>query len=52
MKTEDKTEATPPKKRLYICDCCGGEMIEKSCKVTCPNRGSRYDCSDLTIHLD
>lgn len=39
-------------KRLYICDRCGHEMYEKNCKVTCPNCGNRFDCSDLNIYFD
>ena len=40
------------KKHVYICDRCGHEMHEKNCKVTCPNCGNRFDCSDLNIYLD
>ncbi len=40
------------KSRLYICDRCGHEMYEKNCKVTCPNCGNRFDCSDLNIYFD
>lgn len=40
------------KGRVYLCDRCGFEMIERSCKVVCPNCGSRYDCSDLNIYFD
>jgi predicted metal-dependent hydrolase len=36
----------------YICDRCGSEMVEKNCKVTCPNCGNRFDCSDLNIYYD
>ncbi len=36
----------------FICDRCGFEMIERDCKVICPNCGSRLDCSDLTIYTD
>ena len=36
----------------YICDRCGTEMYEKNCKVTCPNCGNRFDCSDLNIYFD
>lgn len=36
----------------YICDKCGAEMYEKNCKVTCPNCGNRFDCSDLNIYFD
>ena len=39
-------------KRKYICDRCGHEMYEKNCKVTCPNCGNRFDCSDLNIYFD
>ena len=39
-------------KRMYICDRCGHEMYEKNCKVTCPNCGNRFDCSDLNIYFD
>jgi predicted metal-dependent hydrolase len=39
-------------KHTYICDRCGYEMYEKNCKVTCPNCGNRFDCSDLNIYFD
>jgi hypothetical protein len=39
-------------KHTYICDRCGHEMHEKNCKVTCPNCGNRFDCSDLNIYFD
>lgn len=39
-------------RRVYICDRCGSEMREKNCKVTCPNCGNRFDCSDLNIYFD
>ncbi|GEM_PF-284037 len=38
--------------RVYTCDRCGSEMVEKNCKVTCPNCGNRFDCSDLNIYFD
>lgn len=44
-----ETQATPTK---YICDRCGHEMYEKNCKITCPNCGNRFDCSDLNIYFD
>ena len=44
---EKRTE----KKHIYICDRCGYEMYEKNCKVTCPNCGNRFDCSDLNIYF-
>jgi uncharacterized protein len=40
------------RKQRYICDRCGHAMYEKDCKVTCPNCGSRFDCSDLNIYFD
>lgn len=39
-------------KRVYICDRCGHEMVEMNCKVTCPNCGNRFDCSDLNLYFD
>jgi len=39
-------------KRVYICDRCGSEMHERNCKVTCPNCGNRFDCSDLNNYFD
>lgn len=48
--TEPKEE--DPKKRVHTCDRCGTEMIERNCKVTCPNCGNRFDCSDLNIYFD
>ncbi|MBN8580069.1 MAG: DUF309 domain-containing protein [Anaerolineae bacterium] len=39
-------------KRQWTCDRCGSEMYEKSCKVTCPNCGNRFDCSDLNLYFD
>ncbi|HMB23274.1 MAG: DUF309 domain-containing protein [Chloroflexota bacterium] len=39
-------------RRAYLCDRCGHEMAEKNCKVTCPNCGNRFDCSDLNIYFD
>ncbi|MBE7434874.1 MAG: DUF309 domain-containing protein [Anaerolineales bacterium] len=39
-------------KRRWVCDRCGGEMQESNCKVTCPNCGNRFDCSDLNLYFD
>ena len=39
-------------KQAYTCDRCGSPMHEKNCKVTCPNCGNRFDCSDLNIYFD
>jgi len=45
-------EGSSKQKQIYICDRCGSEMHEKNCKVTCPNCGNRFDCSDLNIYFD
>jgi uncharacterized protein len=45
-------EGQTEQKHTYICDRCGHEMYEKNCKVTCPNCGNRFDCSDLNIYSD
>ena len=47
-----KPVAWEEEKHVYICDRCGSEMYEKNCKVTCPNCGNRFDCSDLNIYFD
>lgn len=39
-------------KRLWFCDRCGTQMYEKNCKVSCPNCGNRFDCSDLNLYFD
>ncbi len=36
----------------WRCDRCGSPMVERNCKVVCPNCGSRFDCSDLTLYFD
>lgn len=46
-----KWEERQPR-RKHICDRCGHEMYEKNCKVSCPNCGNRFDCSDLNIYFD
>lgn len=45
-------ESPSKQKQAYVCDRCGHEMYEKNCKVTCPNCGNRFDCSDLNIYFD
>ncbi|HZD11189.1 MAG TPA: hypothetical protein VE553_07590 [Candidatus Binatia bacterium] len=35
--------------RVWRCDRCGFQMIERHCKIICPNCGARWDCSDVTI---
>jgi hypothetical protein len=52
LKPVEWMENQPEKKHIYICDRCGHEMHEKNCKVTCPNCGNRFDCSDLNIYFD
>jgi hypothetical protein len=49
---DPKAEKTQSSEREYICDRCGHEMIERNCKITCPNCGNRFDCSDLNIYFD
>ena len=39
-------------KRIWICDRCGTQMYEKNCKISCPNCGNQFDCSDLNIYFD
>ena len=28
------------------CEICGSQMIQRQCKITCPNCGFTRDCSD------
>ena len=52
LKAVSWDEAFRKPKRAYTCDRCGSPMHEKNCKVTCPNCGNRFDCSDLNIYFD
>ncbi len=45
-------EKSQSSERIYICDRCGHEMVERNCKITCPNCGNRFDCSDLNIYFE
>ncbi|HTX89978.1 MAG TPA: hypothetical protein VMC09_02080 [Anaerolineales bacterium] len=38
--------------RVFLCDRCGAVMVERQCKVVCPNCGNRFDCSDLNLNFD
>jgi rubrerythrin len=49
---QDQNRQPVPPKKVYLCDRCGCEMVERNCKVTCPNCGNRFDCSDLNIYFD
>lgn len=49
VETEPTVIATEGK---FTCDRCGTEMIERNCKVICPNCGNRFDCSDLNLYFD
>jgi rubrerythrin len=52
---EEKQESTKSgtnQIKGYFCDRCGFKMIEKNCKIECPNCGNRFDCSDLNIYFD
>ena len=31
---------------LLVCDICGGNMMERNCKIICLNCGYTRDCSD------
>jgi rubrerythrin len=48
----DEQEDVRDKRSVYFCDRCGFEMIDRHCKVVCPNCGARWDCSDLNIYTD
>ena len=48
----DAAEDSGKSRKIWICDRCGSEMHEKNCKVSCPNCGNRFDCSDLNIYFD
>ena len=52
LKPVQWNEKRTVKNHVYICDRCGHEMYEKNCKVTCPNCGNRFDCSDLNLYFD
>lgn len=58
MTETEKTEADIKEnnevsnKYVFLCDRCGSQMFESNCKVTCPNCGNRFDCSDLNIYFD
>ena len=28
------------------CEICGAQMVQRQCKITCPNCGFTRDCSD------
>lgn len=45
-------ESWGKQKQAYTCDRCGNAMYEKNCKITCPNCGNRFDCSDLNLYFD
>jgi len=49
---ESNTPRPTSAKRIYLCDRCGAPMKEKLCKISCPNCGNRFDCSDLNIYFD
>lgn len=49
---EPRRETSETSTQNYICDRCGHKMYEHNCKITCPNCGNRFDCSDLNIYFD
>lgn len=52
LKPVEWNEHAVTEPRIFLCDRCGHPMYEKNCKVTCPNCGNRFDCSDLNIYFD
>jgi hypothetical protein len=44
------SEQTAERSGLFVED--GATMIERGCKITCPNCGNRFDCSDLNLYFD
>ena len=46
--TENQSRAFPPMERAddLTCEICGAQMIQRQCKITCPNCGFTRDCSD------
>jgi len=38
--------ATSGKSYDLTCEICGATMVERSCKIKCPNCGFTRDCSD------
>jgi predicted metal-dependent hydrolase len=40
------------KMKILVCDRCGTSMVSTNCKITCPNCGNRFDCSDLNLYFD
>ena len=51
LHNSSQTNTRNNEKRIR-CDRCGAEMKNGNCKVTCPNCGNRFDCSDLNIYFD
>lgn len=45
-------EGNRKQKQVYTCDRCASQMIARNCKITCPNCGNRFDCSDLNLYFD
>jgi hypothetical protein len=50
MKPVDSCVINSPSKLPHqdnlICEICGGRMVERQCKILCPNCGYTRDCSD------
>lgn len=51
-RTQTKSASANQVQRKLVCDRCGAWMLERQCKVICPNCGCQLDCSDLTIYFD
>ena len=35
-----------PRAEDLLCEICGAQMIQRQCKISCPNCGFTRDCSD------
>ena len=35
-----------PKAEDLTCEICGSQMVQRQCKISCPNCGFTRDCSD------
>lgn len=44
----DRAGETPPASAgsLWVCDLCGGPMLERHCRLVCTRCGYQRDCSD------
>jgi len=45
------SEPDPSSGEGFLCDRCGQVMVTSNCRLTCPNCGNRFDCSDLSLYF-